>query len=187
MDAGHFVKSSVWLNVLFVRNQMDFVMASRTKNAKPVSGVYAIRCLANGKIYVGSSADLNKRIGEHKARLRAGDHFHLPRLQQDWVAFGAGAFVFYEQPVKGSVATRRRFERMLILAWDALEHLNGYNKMVGGRWGPEASIRNTEDKLVRYRKFCRLPSSEREKPMVRDYVSTFVRNQRGSANPQECI
>jgi hypothetical protein len=150
-------------------------MASRVKKAAPVSGVYAIRCLVNGKIYVGSAADLVGRIGEHKAQLRRGDHFMLPRLQQDWCAYGEEAFVFYEQPVAGGKSERRRFERALILAWESLEHLKGYNKMVGDSWGPEASIRNTEDKLVHYRKFTRLPDCEREAPMAYGYVTTFAR------------
>lgn len=148
-------------------------MTGRSKGAAPVSGVYVIRCLVNGRLYVGSAADLKRRIGEHKALLRRGGHFHLPRLQQDWDVFGASAFAFYEQPVTGNMTAYRRFERMLILAWDALEHLSGYNKMVGGSWGPEASIRNTEDKLVRYGKFCRLSWVVRESPMTRDYVNTF--------------
>lgn len=158
----------------------------RFKKAPRVAGVYAIRCLVNGKIYVGSAADLVKRIGEHKAQLRRGDHFLLPRLQQDWNTYGEGAFVFYEQPVAGGRTERRRFEHELILAWECLEHLNGYNKMAGGNWGPEASIRNSEDKWVQYSKFCRLPGVEREEPMAFDYVNTFVRERptRASLQPR---
>jgi hypothetical protein len=65
--------------------------------------IYALRCSANGMVYIGSTRDrhertkgrpyqgLAKRFREHRCRLRAGDHA-ASRLQQDWLQYGEDAF-----------------------------------------------------------------------------------------------
>jgi group I intron endonuclease len=57
------------------------------------SGVYQIRCLANGKLYIGSTADLANRWGTHRHYLAKGTH-HSVKLQRAWNKYGADAFVF---------------------------------------------------------------------------------------------
>ena len=56
-------------------------------------GVYEIRCLASGKTYVGSSANMARRWYEHRTKLRAGTH-PSPRLQQAWAKHGESKFMF---------------------------------------------------------------------------------------------
>ena len=57
------------------------------------SGVYSITCLANGRVYIGSSGRVRSRWKTHKSHLRLGRHT-VPRLQADWNQFGSDAFVF---------------------------------------------------------------------------------------------
>lgn len=57
------------------------------------SGVYQIRCLPNGKIYIGSTVDLRARWLSHRRRLRRGDHCN-PYLQQAWNKYGERNFEF---------------------------------------------------------------------------------------------
>lgn len=57
------------------------------------SGIYAIRNVVNGKIYVGSSIRLQYRWSQHRSNLRAGRHFN-PRIQRDFNLYGEGAFEF---------------------------------------------------------------------------------------------
>lgn len=57
------------------------------------SGVYLIRCVPSGKVYVGSSKDLTQRMSCHKSLLRGGRH-HSRRLQRSWDKYGEAAFVF---------------------------------------------------------------------------------------------
>ena len=50
-----------------------------TKNSIPrppskTCGVYTITCVANGRVYVGSSTDLRSRLREHGRRLESGTH-----------------------------------------------------------------------------------------------------------------
>jgi group I intron endonuclease len=64
-----------------------------TRNRTTRSGIYAIRCLANGKAYVGSSADIAARWSEHRYDLNTGRH-HSPHLQNAWKKHGADGFAF---------------------------------------------------------------------------------------------
>ena len=57
------------------------------------SGVYVIRNIVNGRRYVGSSIDLERRRREHERQLLDGRH-HNKFLQRCWSKHGAGAFAF---------------------------------------------------------------------------------------------
>lgn len=54
-------------------------------------GVYALRCNANGKQYVGSAQRMKARVGRHFIDLRAGQHPN-PNLQASFDKYGEGAF-----------------------------------------------------------------------------------------------
>jgi hypothetical protein len=47
------------------------------------SGVYQLRCLPNGKIYIGSAVDLQNRWEHHYRSLRRGNHHNI-HLQNAW-------------------------------------------------------------------------------------------------------
>jgi group I intron endonuclease len=57
------------------------------------SGVYQIRCVANDKIYIGSSVDLRNRWAFHCRDLRFGRHSNR-YLQAAWDDYGSDAFDF---------------------------------------------------------------------------------------------
>ena len=54
-------------------------------------GIYKIVNSQNGKIYVGSSLDVERRWRKHKSALRAGRHRN-PHLQNSWDLYGESAF-----------------------------------------------------------------------------------------------
>lgn len=56
-------------------------------------GVYQIRNTVNGKIYVGSSVNLDAIFNRHRLELEVGRH-RSESLQQDWNAMGEEKFVF---------------------------------------------------------------------------------------------
>ncbi len=58
------------------------------------AGVYAIRCIPSGKLYIGSSIDTDKRIRQHRADLRSGRHGNR-YLQNAWNRHGEQAFAFF--------------------------------------------------------------------------------------------
>jgi len=140
----------------------------------PISGVYGILCLHNRKFYIGSSGNVYKRMEGHRSQLRGNQHRQLPRLQKDWNRFGESGFTMFPLPVPPKLRMEE-YERHLIETLHTLEHEQGYNRMVGNKWGIEASIRNTEVKFVKSGKFRFLPGIDPETPMLLIYIQTFKR------------
>lgn len=56
-------------------------------------GVYAIRCAANGKIFIGSAMNVPGKLNSHKFTLDYGSHINK-ELQKDYTAFGNAQFSF---------------------------------------------------------------------------------------------
>ena len=56
-----------------------------------VSGIYVIRNLVTGKIYVGSAVIIGKRVYEHRRLLMLGTHGNR-LLQRAWAKYGSDAF-----------------------------------------------------------------------------------------------
>src|SRR5688500_12196815 len=56
-------------------------------------GIYAIRNLVTGKVYVGSAQNIRRRHGEHQRMLRRGAHEN-PLLQKAWNKHGTDALAF---------------------------------------------------------------------------------------------
>lgn len=57
------------------------------------SGVYAIQCTYNGRLYVGSSVNMYQRCKEHKSYLKRNVHINK-RLQRDYNRYGVANFVW---------------------------------------------------------------------------------------------
>jgi hypothetical protein len=57
------------------------------------SGIYRIRCLANGKVYIGSAVKIAKRWRDHIQVLVNNQH-HSSHLQRAWNKYGPEAFAF---------------------------------------------------------------------------------------------
>lgn len=58
-----------------------------------VAGIYQIKNIVNGHIYIGSTIDFKKRWKAHKQELRTGSH-HSIHLQRAWNMYGENAFEF---------------------------------------------------------------------------------------------
>jgi group I intron endonuclease len=57
------------------------------------SGIYYIRNKANGKVYYGSSKNIQRRFADHRKRLRRKKHGNL-HLQRAWNKYGEDVFEF---------------------------------------------------------------------------------------------
>lgn len=62
-------------------------------NSLRASGIYTICNTVNGKQYVGSAVNIERRLHEHRTRLRAGSH-HSAKLQRAWLKYGEDSFAF---------------------------------------------------------------------------------------------
>lgn len=95
-----------------------------------VSGIYAIRCLANGKAYVGSAVNLERRWLDHRKDLRRGMH-HNSQLQNAWRKYGEPAFLF-------DVLERVRKEDLIPLEQKYMDEMDACNRAVGFNIAPRA-------------------------------------------------
>jgi len=58
-----------------------------------ISGIYWIRNIDNGYVYIGSSANLEKRLRTHKYMLK-NNEYGDKKIQKDWNEMGEDFFVF---------------------------------------------------------------------------------------------
>lgn len=63
------------------------------KERKKTAGIFQVKNIANGKILLGSSLNLDGPLNSHKFMLTIGNHRN-ETLQKEWKAFGADTFVF---------------------------------------------------------------------------------------------
>jgi group I intron endonuclease len=70
--------------------KIGYLGDSRSRKA---AGVYQIKNLVNGKIYIGSSVTLSVRYSTHLKNLRQGTHVN-PKLQSSWNKHGETSFEF---------------------------------------------------------------------------------------------
>jgi group I intron endonuclease len=81
------------------RKQRSFQLQQRTDNPQvnkippQLSGVYQIRCIPTGKIYIGSAVNLRCRFSQHLRSLQRGNHRN-GYLQQAWSKYGSEGFEF---------------------------------------------------------------------------------------------
>jgi len=78
-------------------------MESRTKSRKDIhreykervkpSGVFQVKNVINGKVFLGSSLNLDGSLNKHRFMLKIGSHTNK-ELQKDWNEFGADGFLF---------------------------------------------------------------------------------------------
>lgn len=88
-------------------------------------GVYAIRNVVTGEVYVGSSANCKRRWKDHRGALKHHRRTAIPLLQKAWDAHGAEnfEFVFLEEVEDLRLLLER--EAHWIAHFDS--HVRGYN------------------------------------------------------------
>ena len=98
------------------------------------SGIYQIRNLVNGKVYVGSAVNLQHGRREHRSDLRNGNH-HSIKLQRAYNKYGESSFAF---EILEYVEDRNQLIEREQYYIDTLHAVNeGYNinKIAGSRLG----------------------------------------------------
>ena len=98
------------------------------------SDIYAIRCKENGRVYIGRTYDLTRRIKEHFQMLRTCKktrYTHkttrLSVFQEDYNKYGEGAFEVYV--IESGVSPEKCNEReaFWIAEYNAADPQYGYN------------------------------------------------------------
>jgi group I intron endonuclease len=100
--------------------------AGRSFWGKP--GIYRIRNIFNGRVYVGSSRNVQNRFKTHRDQLMAGTHNNR-RLKNDFNDFGPAAFVFeiLEWIARDNLNKIKEIEQQWLDASGCLVVATGYN------------------------------------------------------------
>lgn len=89
------------------------------------TGVYKISSEANGKVYIGSSVNITRRLRWHKAALNRGGH-HSYHLQRAWDKYGPDAFKF-EELILCRRCDLAEYEQAAIDGYNSHDRASGYN------------------------------------------------------------
>jgi len=100
------------------------------KNAMKICGIYGIKNLSNGKIYIGQSLDVKSRKRKHFAALTRGDHTN-EHLQRAFSIYGKDNFEFHvlEEVSEAMLDIR---ESAWIAYYKTNQYQFGYNMDTGG-------------------------------------------------------
>lgn len=133
-------------------------------------GIYQIRNLVNGKVYIGSSCEIGKRFCQHKWLLGIGKH-HSPYLQNAWNKYGPDAFVFevLENCSEEDVLKR---EQWYLDEKKPYDRVNGYNNARFAESGAKGRPMSEKNKAI-----LRLINTGRTMP--RDAVERAAAKRRG--------
>ena len=88
--------------------------------------VYAIRNIIDGKMYIGSSVNIDRRKREHFNALKRGQH-HSIHLQRAWDRYGKNSFKFEILDSNVTKSNLRAKEKEWILKYHTLNRDHGYN------------------------------------------------------------
>lgn len=107
------------------------------------TGIYLIRHIASGKVYVGSAAvSLRKRKNEHYCKLRKGKHENR-YLQNAWSRYGEAAFEYQVLELCPAEQCIVREQHWLDY-YGCADEAKGYNILptagsnLGKKWGPHS-------------------------------------------------
>lgn len=90
----------------------------------PQSGIYQIRNIVNGKMYVGSAVNIAAREKAHRFHLTRNTH-HAVKLQRAWNKYGADAFVV--EIIERVADKAQLIQREQHWINEYIPHLCGYN------------------------------------------------------------
>lgn len=107
--------------------------------------VYMIKNVINGKVYIGSSIDANKRYKAHTSHLKKGVH-HSIRLQRSFDKYGEEVFVFIVLKYTDKNQHRKEEARVLKML-DATNPEKGYNCSDLTDYGVIKHTEETREKL----------------------------------------
>ena len=112
-----------------------------------MTGIYVLENKTNGKLYVGQSTNLKKRLKSHRYRCRNKCAINNAINKHSWKAFKKHVFYIPESLLD-------YFETEMIKHLDSLVHHNGYNLETGGNKNKhrseESKKRQSESRKGKY-------------------------------------
>ena len=123
-------------------------------------GIYKIENKINGKIYIGQSTNINKRLGNHKRALK-GNYHHNKHLQLAFNKYGGDNFTFEIIDIC-EIDEIDALERLYINKYECKHNEWGYNLEDGGHNGKKLS-EETKEKISKGNKGKKQSEEAKEK------------------------
>lgn len=92
------------------------------------SGIYKITNTVNGKVYIGSAVDIERRWKKHQYNLSHNRNEPNEHIQGAWNKYGAESFIFEVVELVSELSQLYAREKYWIVFYGALDTLVGYNK-----------------------------------------------------------
>jgi len=147
-----------------------------------ISGVYLVKCVANGRSYVGSSKDIACRWKEHRYGLRHGAHYNA-HWQHAWNKYGEKSFewsILEETPLDGELI-RKREQHWIDILKPEINIAQNVEQPSLGLKRSKATIKKQSE--VRREHWARLSEDEREER--RKSIADGVAKARAEKSPDE--
>lgn len=125
-----------------------------------MTGIYAIKNMVNGMMYIGQSICVNKRIINHKSDLMH-NRFHNDHLQKSYNKYGIDNFIFGVIEICNKEQLNER-ERYWISFFNSNKRNVGYNVEDGGSRNKSIS-KETRDKISKTLKGFKISEETRKK------------------------
>lgn len=116
-----------------------------------MSSIYKIECIAENRVYVGSSINTDRRWREHKRGLNKGIHRNI-ELQTDWDCYGDEFFVFSIIEDTDKLVEREQYwinyytnnYNIVKDSWNPMRNQESVNKMMKTKWDNNHKITFTQ-------------------------------------------
>jgi group I intron endonuclease len=165
--------SLIWfLAVYYYRGHLKTIQEKKMK-----SGIYKIENVIDGKKYVGSSKNLNKRKATHWRSLRNNKH-HNQHLQRAFNLYGEDSFRFVEIKIVDNPTPSLLF---IYESWYIRILSPEYN--LGGIGGGDCISNLPEDKKLAFKSLQKTLSLERELQLSESYKENRRKKFEGNKNP----
>lgn len=107
--------------------------------------IYVIRCLQNGKRYVGVTENPKLRFTEHSYLLKRNKH-HNKRLQDDFNKYGDSNFVIEIVDIVGPIQQKSKLKRLRnIMEYNWMLKTGSWNPLYGYNNDPRSKIKRGDD------------------------------------------
>ncbi len=137
-----------------------------------MTGIYKIINVINGKVYVGSAIDIDRRLSEHGRALRSGQH-HNDHLQKAYNKYGLEHFEFVPF-FKCKKKDLLLYEQQIMDHCHSYEEEFGYNlcpiagSCLGSKWPEESKTKFSESRKGKGNPNYGKKFSEESKQKMRD-------------------
>lgn len=142
-------------------------------------GIYKIENKINGKIYIGQSTNINKRLTNHKSLLRANKHYNN-HLQSAFNKYRENNFTFEIIDIC-EIDELDALERLYINKYECKHNELGYNLEDGGNKNKQLS----EETKQKHKDYWISEEGEKQKEKHSQYMAEYWNSEEGEKQKEK--